>query len=116
MNSMKWGAFLAAAGVALSAFGAHGLQSRIAPEMLEIYKTATHYGLLHSFALILFGLAGIRKSWPARCFLGGICVFCGSLFALVASGIKSFGAITPIGGVLFIIGWLGFGWLAKGER
>ncbi len=84
--------------------------------MLEIYKTSTQYWVLHAFALVLFGVSGIQKTWPARCFVGGMVFFCGSLFALIATGVKAFGAITPIGGLLFIAGWIGFGILARKEN
>jgi uncharacterized membrane protein YgdD (TMEM256/DUF423 family) len=113
VNPKRAGAFLTAVGVALGAFGAHGIQGRVAPEMLEIYKTSTHYWVIHSLGLLLFGVARIEKKWPAHCFAWGLLFFCGSLFALVATGIKAFGAITPIGGLLFIVGWLGFALLAR---
>ncbi|NDF15462.1 DUF423 domain-containing protein [bacterium] len=109
MNAKRIGAFLAAAGVALGAFGAHGLQGRLAPEFLEIYKTSTQYLMMHALALVLYGISGIKTEWPGRCFAWGILFFCGSLFALVATGVKALGAITPIGGLLFIAGWIGFG-------
>ena len=107
-NFSFWGACLAGLGVMLGAFGAHGLQGRITPEFLEIFKTATYYLMTHALALILFGLAGPSRRWPGYCFLGGIAIFSGSLYALVLTGIKLLGAITPVGGVLLIAGWAGF--------
>jgi uncharacterized membrane protein YgdD (TMEM256/DUF423 family) len=62
---------------------------------------------------LLYGISGIKTEWPARCFAWGIVFFCGSLFALVTTGVKALGAITPIGGLLFIAGWVGFGIHAK---
>jgi uncharacterized membrane protein YgdD (TMEM256/DUF423 family) len=115
MKFARIGAALAGIGVALGAFGAHGLQGRLTPEFLEIYKTATGYLMIHAFGLILFGFSGIKKSWPARCFLGGIGFFSGSLYSLVFTGIRKLGAITPIGGVLFIAGWIGVA-LLLGDR
>ena len=115
MNAVRVGAFLAGVSVALGAFGAHGLQGRIEPELLEIFKTATHYGMIHSIALILFGLSNPKKAWPAWCFLIGILIFSGSLYGIIFSGIKMLGAITPIGGVLFMTGWIGFGIQSKGK-
>lgn len=115
MKYARTGAALAGIGVALGAFGAHGLQGRITPEFLEIYKIATWYLMIHALGLVLFGFSGVKRAWPARCFLGGIGFFSGSLYALVFTGIRKLGAITPIGGVLFIAGWIGFA-LLLGDR
>jgi len=116
MNSISIGAIFGFLGVALGAFGAHALQDRLDPAMLEIYKTATHYLMIHALALILFGLMGSKARWPGRCFLGGILVFSGSLYALALSGIRILGAITPIGGLLFMAGWIGFAIHAAASR
>jgi uncharacterized membrane protein YgdD (TMEM256/DUF423 family) len=113
VNFSSFGAAIAGIGVALGAFGAHGLRDRLSPEFLEIFKTATYYLMIHALALILFTLSGARKSWPGYCFLAGIAIFSGSLYALVFTGIKMLGAITPIGGVLFIAGWIGFAALMR---
>jgi uncharacterized membrane protein YgdD (TMEM256/DUF423 family) len=108
MNFARLGATLAGIGVVLGAFGAHGLQGKISPDFLEIYKTSTYYLVLHSVALLLFEFSSIRKRWPGWCFVAGIAFFSGSLYALVFTGVRKLGAITPIGGVLFILGWIGF--------
>jgi uncharacterized membrane protein YgdD (TMEM256/DUF423 family) len=108
MNFSRIGAVLAAVGVALGAFGAHGLQGRIEPELLEIFKTSTYYLMIHSLALLIFGMSRPIKRWPGWCFLLGIGFFSGSLYGILLTGIRMLGAITPIGGVLFIVGWLGF--------
>jgi uncharacterized membrane protein YgdD (TMEM256/DUF423 family) len=113
MNWIKIGAFIAFLGVAFGAFGAHALQGRIEPELLEIFKTSTYYLTTHALALILFGLFPAKKQWPGWCFLVGVIIFSGSLYALIFSGIRIFGAITPIGGVLFMAGWLGFAFQSK---
>jgi uncharacterized membrane protein YgdD (TMEM256/DUF423 family) len=113
MNWVSTGAFLAFLGVALGAFGAHALQERIEPNFLEIYKTGTYYFMIHALALILIGLFQPKKSWPGWCFLFGILIFSGSLYLLVFTGIKTFGAITPMGGLLFMAGWIGFALEAK---
>ncbi len=108
MNWISAGAFLAFLGVALGAFGAHALQERVEPRDLEIFKTATYYLMTHALAMIGFGLFQAKEGWPGWCFLFGIFVFSGSLYLLVFSGIRIFGAITPIGGLLFMAGWIGF--------
>lgn len=97
--------------VALGAFGAHGLKKIISPEMLEVYKTGVQYQFYHTFALLAVGiLMQFRQSkalnWSAYLFMAGIVLFSGSLYALAISGIKVLGAITPIGGVAFIAGWV----------
>lgn len=108
MNPVSLGAALSALGVILGAFGTHGLREKVAFHLLEIYQTGTQYLMLHAFALILFGLTKPKKLWPAWCFTIGIFIFSGSLYAIVGTDIKTFGAITPIGGLLFIAGWIGF--------
>ena len=108
MNWTSIGSLLGFLGVALGAFGAHAIQDRVEPRFFEIYKTASHYLMIHALALVLFGLSRSGRFWPGWCFLFGIVIFCGSLFALVFTGIKALGAITPIGGLLFMAGWLGF--------
>ena len=108
MNFSRIGAALAAVGVALGAFGAHGLQGRLEPELLEIFKTSTYYLMIHALALVLFGMSQPVKRWPGWCFLLGVGFFSGSLYGIVLTGVRLLGAITPIGGVLFIAGWIGF--------
>jgi uncharacterized membrane protein YgdD (TMEM256/DUF423 family) len=97
--------------VVLGAFGAHGLKKIISPEMLEVYKTGVQYQFYHTFSLLAVGiLMQFRQSkalnWSAYFFIAGIVLFSGSLYALAISGIKVLGAITPIGGVAFIAGWI----------
>jgi Uncharacterized small membrane protein len=97
--------------VALGAFGAHGLKKIIDSDMLEVYKTGVQYQFYHTFALLVAGiLMQYRQSkslnWSAYLFIAGIVLFSGSLYALAISGIKMLGAITPIGGVAFIAGWI----------
>lgn len=102
-------AFLA---VGLGAFGAHGLKSRISPEMLEIYQTGVQYHIFHALGLILIGIIAHWLSesnlilWSGALILAGIVVFSGSLYILSITGIRSFGAVTPIGGVTFLAGWI----------
>ena len=114
------GAILAALGVVLGAFGAHALAERLDAPQLEIWRTATHYHLVHALALVAVGLvAGVRSSRAATAsgvlFLSGIVLFSGSLYALCLSGVKVLGAITPFGGVAFIAGWIVLAVAARGD-
>lgn len=98
--------------VGLGAFGAHGLEGRLTAEMLETYETAVRYQFYHTLALVAVVL--VMRRWPASrlpvaagwLFLAGIAVFSGSLYLLVLTNVRWLGAITPIGGVAFIAGWL----------
>jgi uncharacterized membrane protein YgdD (TMEM256/DUF423 family) len=105
------GALFAAIGVGLGAFGAHALKVRLSPEDLAIFETGVRYQMYHALALIGVGAVAMRidsalvkgAGWA---FVLGILVFSGSLYALVGTGVRTLGAITPIGGVAFIAGWL----------
>lgn len=105
------GAVFMALGVMLGAFGAHALKSSLSPEMLTIYKTGVEYQFYHALGLLLVGLIGTRNhskwlNYSGVLFGVGIVLFSGSLYALSISGIKVLGAITPIGGLAFIGGWI----------
>lgn len=107
MNPDFWirvGAGLMFLAVALGAFAAHALKARLPIEMLTIFETGVRYHVYHALALILVGI-GRGPSKTAWCFVGGMVLFSGSLYLLALTGVKRFGAITPIGGVLFLIGW-----------
>jgi uncharacterized membrane protein YgdD (TMEM256/DUF423 family) len=111
------GAVLGAIGVAAGAFGAHGLRSRVAPEMLAVFETGVRYHLVHALALLATAWAAAR--WPGAAvtaagwlFLAGILVFSGSLYLLVLTGIRALGAVTPVGGVALIAGWVMLAWAA----
>ena len=102
-------AFLA---VGLGAFGAHGLKSRVSPELLTVWQTGVQYHIFHALGLILVGILvhllpqanGVRTAgWLL---LAGTLLFSGSLYVLVLSGVRALGAITPIGGVAFLVGWV----------
>jgi uncharacterized membrane protein YgdD (TMEM256/DUF423 family) len=96
-------------GVALGAFGAHGLRERLAPGMLDVYKTGVLYHLLHSVALLAVALGAERVARPravAALWAAGIVIFSGSLYALALTGVGMLGAITPIGGLLLMAGWV----------
>ena len=115
-RAIALGAALGALAVLLGAFGAHGLRDRVSPDMLQIYETAVRYHFYHAFALVLVGLfASVRsggvdrgRSISAVFFLAGIVVFSGSLYLMVATGWRWLGALTPLGGVALIAGWVCF--------
>jgi uncharacterized membrane protein YgdD (TMEM256/DUF423 family) len=106
------GAVLGALGVALGAFGAHGLKSRVPAELLVVFETGVRYHLVHALALLAVGLAAGRATHPGWLtaagwlFVAGIAVFSGSLYAMTFSGARWLGAITPLGGLSFILGWI----------
>lgn len=102
---------LLALAVALGAFGAHGLKSQLSTDMLQTYKTGVEYHFYHALGLLLIGILAVSypsdlMKWSAILILAGIILFSGSLYALAISGIKWLGAITPIGGLSFIAGWI----------
>ncbi len=105
------GAVTAFLSVALGAFGAHAVKNSISPELLRVYQTAVEYQFFHALGLILLGL--IYQQLPQRLvslsgwlMLAGIVVFSGSLYILSLSGVRWLGAITPIGGMAFLLAWL----------
>jgi uncharacterized membrane protein YgdD (TMEM256/DUF423 family) len=104
--------------VAFGAFGAHALAARLSEKALSVYHTGAQYQFYHAFALIAVGLwiaqsgstqAGQAAGW---CFLVGSILFSGSLYALALSDIRLLGAITPLGGLCFLAGWLLLAWAA----
>lgn len=107
-----WGSINAFLSVALGAFGAHWLQTRLTVDMLEIFRTATKYHMMHALGLILVGMLGfwmqkpILLQWAGWLILTGIVLFGGSLYVLSISGIRWFGAITPLGRLCFLAGWI----------
>lgn len=113
---ISFGCLSALMAVAMGAFGAHGLAQKLSSQYLEVFKTAAHYQMIHSLALIAFGLWTLHTEslfWlPALSFTLGILLFSGSLYALALSGITWLGAITPLGGLSFLIGWASFAWHA----
>ncbi|MDH5365349.1 MAG: DUF423 domain-containing protein [Cyclobacteriaceae bacterium] len=98
--------------VGLGAFGAHALKAKLeATERLSTYQTAVQYHFYHTFALLAIGLLlyKTQSSWlnySSYMMIAGILFFSGSLYALCLSGVRWLGAITPIGGIFFILGWL----------
>lgn len=115
MNTLFFqvGALFAGLSVGLGAFAAHYLKSRLEPDMMSIFEVGVRYQMYHSLALIIVGLLSFYNpskalAWTGCFFIAGIILFSGSLYILSLSGIKSWGAITPIGGFLFLMGWLFF--------
>jgi uncharacterized membrane protein YgdD (TMEM256/DUF423 family) len=116
-----FGAVLAFLGVAAGAFGAHALRARLAPGDLEIFETAARYQMYHALALI--AVAWVASRWPGAAasasgwlFVAGTLVFSGSLYLLVLTGARWMGAVTPLGGVALLAGWLALAWaVARGS-
>ena len=112
---MNWmiaaGALNGALAVMAGAFGAHGLKAKLAPELLATWGTGAEYHMYHALALVLVGVvAGAAPTGTINgagiAMLVGILLFSGSLYVLALTGVKVLGAITPFGGVAFIVGWL----------
>jgi uncharacterized membrane protein YgdD (TMEM256/DUF423 family) len=96
--------------VAFGAFGAHALRTRISPDRLEVFETGVRYQMYHALALLFIALGLARvDGWAMRgagwLFVAGIVLFSGSLYILALSGVRRLGAVTPIGGLAFLIGW-----------
>lgn len=111
MNFGRLAAVFGLLGVALGAFGAHGLKSRGSAEDLAIFDTAVRYQLWHALALLGVALAQRQQAsaWLHRAgiaFVAGIAIFSGTLYVLVLANLRWMGAITPIGGVALMLGWL----------
>ncbi|SOB77754.1 Uncharacterized membrane protein YgdD, TMEM256/DUF423 family [Marinobacter sp. LV10R510-11A] len=106
-----FGAFFALTAVMAGAFGAHGLRNLVSERSLEVFQTAAAYQMYHAIALVLiallsgFGLSRRLLSLSAGFFLAGILLFSGSLYTLVLTDMRWVGAITPLGGLCFMIGW-----------
>lgn len=105
------GALSALIAVAAGAFGAHALKSRLSPEHLTVFETAARYQMYHSLALLAVAWFSTRFNHPwiamgGWLLVAGVVLFSGSLYALALTGLRSLGAITPLGGLCFILGWL----------
>ncbi len=101
------GSINAAIAVAAGAFAAHGLRGKLEARALEVFETGARYHMYHALAMVLCGL--LAASRPGWVFQAGIALFSGSLYALALTDVKVLGAITPLGGVAFLVGWI---WLA----
>ena len=106
------GGFNAMLAVLLGAFGAHGLKSRLAADMLTVFQTGVQYHFYHALGLILIGIIAMQISpgiWlksSGWLMLSGIILFSGSLYILSITGLRWLGMITPLGGIAFILAWL----------
>ena len=114
MKFWVWGCAFGLLGVAAGAFGAHGLRSRVAPDLLLIWETAVRFQMYHAFALLAAAWAverwpGNPAVWAGWLFAAGVVVFSGSLYLLTLSGVRWLGAITPVGGLLLLAGWVALG-------
>jgi uncharacterized membrane protein YgdD (TMEM256/DUF423 family) len=107
------GATLLGLAVAIGAFGAHALRDRLDAYAMGVYERAVFYHFVHALGLLALGIA-VRAGalsagaagLPGWLLLAGIVIFCGSLYALALSGVRKLGAITPLGGLAFIAGWI----------
>ncbi|MDW0116443.1 DUF423 domain-containing protein [Sporosarcina thermotolerans] len=108
------GAVNAALAVAFGAFGAHALKEKLSEHYLAVWETAVQYQMFHAIGLLVVGIlmspslmgSSTQLTWAGYLLLAGIIIFSGSLYVLSLSGIGILGAITPIGGVAFIVGWI----------
>jgi uncharacterized membrane protein YgdD (TMEM256/DUF423 family) len=112
------GALSAMISVAAGAFGAHALRTRLSPEYLSTFETAARYQMYHGLALLAVAWAASRwpgalPQWAGWLFVAGTVLFSGSLYILSLSGIRWWGAVTPLGGVAFLAGWLCLGLSVK---
>lgn len=111
------GAAYGFAAVALGAFGAHALKARLAADLLATWRTAADYHLVHALALVMVGVLALQRQHLALTIAGaafalGVLLFSGSLYALALSGVRAWGAVTPVGGVLLLCGWAALLWAA----
>jgi uncharacterized membrane protein YgdD (TMEM256/DUF423 family) len=111
------GAITAGLAVAAGAFAAHGLKSRLEPDLLAVFETGARYQMYHGLAL--FAVAWTVARWPEGgaalagwLFLAGIVIFSGSLYLLALTGVRWLGAVTPLGGLAFLGGWAVLAWTA----
>ena len=105
---LRLAAFLGFSGVALGAFGAHGLRDRVSPAMLEVYRTGVLYQLVHALATLGVALGATHLKRPgviAGLFAGGVALFSGSPYLMALTGVTALGAVTPVGGLAFLAGW-----------
>ena len=115
------GAISGALAVALGAFAAHGLRSRISTDALATFETGARYHMYHALALLAVAWAVGR--WPGTwattagwLFVAGTVLFSGSLYLLAVTGVRALGAITPFGGLAFVLGWLALAWTVWSAR
>lgn len=124
MKAKHWimlGAVNAALAIVAGAFGAHGLEDRVAPKLLSAFETGAQYHFYHALGLIAVGLTqSLRPSETGFGLIGwlmiaGIILFSGSLYLLALTGVTMLGAITPLGGLAWIVAWLRFAFAAASD-
>lgn len=111
------GALSAGLAVVAGAFGAHGLRGRLSPDMMAVFETAARYHMYHALGLLavavvagrLMARGAVLAGWL---FVAGTLLFSGSLYLLALGGPRWLGAVTPLGGLCFIVGWLALAWSA----
>ncbi|HWC99879.1 MAG TPA: DUF423 domain-containing protein [Candidatus Sulfopaludibacter sp.] len=120
MNWSQTGAILLALSVILGAFGAHGLRDRLDAYSMDVYQKAVFYQFIHSLGILIVGILPKTGTFPLSSagtvctfLLAGIVIFSGSLYLLAVTGNRMLGAITPIGGVCFIVGWVLLAWYLR---
>jgi uncharacterized membrane protein YgdD (TMEM256/DUF423 family) len=117
MNWSMTGAILMALAVALGAFGAHGLRGRLDAYSMSVYEKAVFYHFVHALGILVVSIlprtgtfSVSSASTVCAILFVGVVIFSGSLYLLAVTGNRMLGAITPIGGLAFIVGWLLLGW------
>ena len=120
MNWSATGAILLALSVALGAFGAHGLRNRLDAYSMSVYEKAVFYQFIHSLGILIVSILPKTGTFNpdsagtvCALLLAGIAIFSGSLYLLAVTGNRMLGAITPIGGVCFIVGWVMLAWYLR---
>jgi uncharacterized membrane protein YgdD (TMEM256/DUF423 family) len=118
--SARWALVLASlflfVAVAAGAFGAHALRSKLAPDLMTVYQTAVQYHFWHALGLLAIALLLMQKPGSgaliaaAWLMLAGLLLFSGSLYALALTGVRTWGAVTPVGGVAFLAAWAALAW------
>jgi uncharacterized membrane protein YgdD (TMEM256/DUF423 family) len=107
------GAISAGISVAAGAFGAHALKARLPADLLAVFETGARYEMYHALGLVAAAWAASRApaaaawaGWAGWLFVAGTVLFSGSLYALALTGVRALGAVTPLGGVAFVAGWI----------
>jgi uncharacterized membrane protein YgdD (TMEM256/DUF423 family) len=118
MNALLAGSVLGALGVVAGAFGAHALKAWLAPDALAAWETGVRFQLVHALALLAVGLLARQLGQPLRgpalALLLGTVLFSGSLYVLALGGPRWLGPVTPVGGLLLIVGWALLAFAARG--
>ena len=119
LESRRWLTIAAALGctaVLLGAFGSHGLRHLVNAEMLGVWRTGVEYQMFHALSMLALAThprAVSAYQWTLRLWLAGALLFSGSLYAMVLSGMRGLGIVTPVGGLCFVAGWAFLVWAAQ---